>query len=101
MSALGALEARVHETAHVTRLVVLHLAESSALGAKIVVAFDERAFEVANLENLHRLETTPELARPRHLHRDATTRKERCLSPTNLEGANCPSIEALTTKLNV
>lgn len=98
VSALGALEVRVYETAHpLTLPVTLHLAgESSTLGAEVVIALDEIAFEVANLENLHRLERTPELVRPRHLHHDTATWKERGFSLANLERANCSSVETLT-----
>ena len=88
MLAPGALEAPAPtETSHATWLVPFHPAgESGAFGTEVAVAFDEVAFEVADLENLHRSESDPELIRPRHLHLDATTRKERGFSLTNLEG---------------
>lgn len=103
MSALGALEIRIHATGDDgTRSVVLHLAgESSTLGAEVVVTLDEVPFEVVNLQNLPWLKRDPELSRTGHLHHNATTRKERCLSPTNLEGADVPSVETLTTNLYI
>ncbi len=102
MSALGALEVAIHATGHIIPLVVLHLAgESGTLGAEIVIALDEVALEIADLENLHPLEGAPELVRPRHLHHHATTRKERCFPVANLEGANSSSVEFPRTKLHV
>src|SRR3989344_4209644 len=103
ISALSALEDRIHTTGdNGARLVTLHLAgEGTALGAEIVVAFDEVAPEVANLENLHRQKRDPELSRAGHPHLNATTRKERCFSLANLEGADRPSIESLTAQLDV
>ena len=64
ISAPGALEDRIHTTGdNGARLVTLHLAgEGGAFGAEVLVALDDVAPEIENLENLHRLEGTPELA---------------------------------------
>ena|SRR3989344_8215287 len=102
MSAPGTLEVRVYETTHITRLVAVHLAgECGALGAQVMVALEEITFEVTDLKNLHRLKGDPELVRPRHLHFNTTTWKERDLSLTNLEGANSSSVELPRAKFHV